>query len=61
MEKAKDGKYSSFAQGALAAEEKVGLKMNVPENSYKKILSLLAAMHSPRFLRFPTKDGMLSR
>jgi ATP phosphoribosyltransferase len=33
--------------GALAAEEKVGLKMNVPENSYKKILSLLAAMHSP--------------
>jgi ATP phosphoribosyltransferase len=34
-------------KGALAAEEKVGLKMNVPENSYKKILSLLAAMHSP--------------
>lgn len=34
-------------KGALAAEEKVGLKMNVPGNSYKKILSLLAAMHSP--------------
>src|ERR1700690_841224 len=34
-------------KGALAAEEKVGLKMSVPENSYKKILSLLAAMHSP--------------
>jgi ATP phosphoribosyltransferase len=34
-------------KGALAAEEKVGLKMNVPESSYKKILSLLAAMHSP--------------
>lgn len=36
-----------LVKGALAAEEKVGLKMNVPENSYKKILSLLAAMHSP--------------
>jgi ATP phosphoribosyltransferase len=34
-------------KGALAAEEKVGLKMNVPEKSYKKILSFLSAMHSP--------------
>jgi ATP phosphoribosyltransferase len=34
-------------QGGLAAEEKVGLKMNVPEKGYKRILSLLAAMHSP--------------
>lgn len=34
-------------QGALAAEEKVGLKMNVAEDSFKKILSLLSAMHSP--------------
>lgn len=34
-------------KGALAAEEKVGLKMNVPEKSFKKILSLLSAMHSP--------------
>ncbi len=34
-------------QGALAAEEKVGLKMNVPEKAFKKVLSLLAAMHSP--------------
>jgi ATP phosphoribosyltransferase len=34
-------------KGALAAEEKVGLKMNVPERSFKKILSLLSAMHSP--------------
>ncbi len=34
-------------KGALAAEEKVGLKMNVPESAYKKVLSLLAAMHSP--------------
>ena len=34
-------------KGALAAEEKVGLKMNVPEKSFKRILSLLSAMHSP--------------
>jgi ATP phosphoribosyltransferase len=34
-------------QGALSAEEKVGLKMNVPEKAFKKVLSLLSAMHSP--------------
>lgn len=34
-------------EGALAAEEKVGLKMNVPDKSFKKVLSLLSAMHSP--------------
>lgn len=34
-------------KGALTAEEKVGLKMNVSENSFKKVLSLLSAMHSP--------------
>lgn len=34
-------------KGALAAEEKVGLKMNVPEKSFKRILTLLSAMHSP--------------
>lgn len=34
-------------RGALAAEEKVGLKMNVPESSFKKVLSFLSAMHSP--------------
>lgn len=34
-------------QGALAAEEKVGLKMNVSEKAFKKVLSLLSAMHSP--------------
>ena len=34
-------------KGALAAEEKVGLKMNVPQSAYKRVLSLLAAMHSP--------------
>jgi len=34
-------------QGALAAEEKVGLKMNVPASSLKKVMSLLPSMHSP--------------
>lgn len=34
-------------KGALAAEEKVGLKMNVPKKSFKRVLSLLSAMHSP--------------
>jgi ATP phosphoribosyltransferase len=34
-------------QGALAAEAKVGLKMNVPQKAFKKVLSFLSAMHSP--------------
>jgi len=34
-------------KGALTAEGKVGLKMNVPERSLKRVMSLLSAMHSP--------------
>jgi ATP phosphoribosyltransferase len=34
-------------KGALAAEEKVGLKMNVHLKSLKRVMSLLSAMHSP--------------
>ena len=34
-------------KGALAAEEQVGLKMNVSDRSYKKVLALLSSMHSP--------------
>lgn len=34
-------------RGALAAEDKVGLKMNVPEKSLKKVMSLLPSLHSP--------------
>jgi ATP phosphoribosyltransferase len=34
-------------EGALSAEAKVGLKMNVPEKSLKRVMSLLSAMHSP--------------
>lgn len=34
-------------RGALAAEEKVGLKMNVNEKSLKRVMSLLSSLHSP--------------
>lgn len=34
-------------KGALAAEEKVGMKMNVRQSELKRVLSLLPAMHSP--------------
>jgi ATP phosphoribosyltransferase len=34
-------------KGALSAEEKVGLKMNVSARSLKRVMSLLSAMHSP--------------
>ncbi len=38
---------SMLLQGALAAEEKVGLKMNVPKKTLKEVCSILPAMHSP--------------
>lgn len=34
-------------KGALSAEEKVGLKMNVSEKSFRRVMTLLSAMHSP--------------
>jgi ATP phosphoribosyltransferase len=34
-------------KGALAAEEKVGLKMNVSSENLKRVMSLLSSMHSP--------------
>jgi ATP phosphoribosyltransferase len=34
-------------KGALAAEEKVGMKMNVRQTDLKRVMSLLPAMHSP--------------
>ncbi|MBI5408282.1 MAG: ATP phosphoribosyltransferase [Nitrospirae bacterium] len=42
-------------RGALAAEEKVGLKMNVPENSMKRVMTLLSAMHSPTISQLSDK------
>ncbi len=38
---------SMLLQGALAAEEKVGLKMNVPKKALKEVCGILPAMHSP--------------
>ncbi len=38
---------SLLFKGALVAEEKVGLKMNVPAKSLDKILSVLSALHKP--------------
>lgn len=34
-------------KGALSAEEKVGLKMNVSGKSFRRVMTLLSAMHSP--------------
>jgi ATP phosphoribosyltransferase len=34
-------------KGALAAEEKVGLKMNVQDKHYSKVMKLLSSLHSP--------------
>ncbi len=45
--KKKIDNLTMLLQGALAAEEKVGLKMNVPKKSLKEVCSILPAMHSP--------------
>ena len=37
-------------KGAIAAEEKVGLKMNVEEKNLQKIISILPAMKKPSHL-----------
>ncbi len=42
-------------KGALAAEEKVGLKMNVPERSMKRVMTLLSSMHSPTISQLSDK------
>jgi ATP phosphoribosyltransferase len=39
--------FAMLLLGAIAAEEKVGLKMNVPEESLKRILSELPALRNP--------------
>lgn len=38
---------SLLLQGAIAAEEKVGLKLNVPAKALKKVLQTLPALHTP--------------
>jgi ATP phosphoribosyltransferase len=43
-------------QGAISAEEKVGLKLNAQEQDLKKILSLLPAMRNPTISSL-SRDG----
>ncbi len=43
-------------QGALLAEQKVGLKMNVPKKSLKKVLALLNSLHSPTISQLYEED-----
>jgi ATP phosphoribosyltransferase len=45
--KKKIDNLTMLLQGALAAEEKVGLKMNAPKASLKEICGLLPSMHAP--------------
>ncbi len=45
--KQKIDNMTMLLQGALAAEEKVGLKMNAPRANLKNICSLLPSMHAP--------------
>lgn len=43
-------------KGALAAEEKVGLKMNVPRKKLETILKVLPALNSPTVSELHDKD-----
>jgi ATP phosphoribosyltransferase len=45
-------------RGALAAEEKVGLKMNVPKKSLKRVMSLLSSLHSPTISELSDKGWL---
>jgi ATP phosphoribosyltransferase len=45
--KAKMGQLALLLKGAIAAEEKVGLKMNVRKIDLKKVISLLPALKKP--------------
>ena len=45
-------------KGALAAEEKVGLKMNVPEKSLKRVMTLLSSLHSPTISELSDKGWL---
>lgn len=43
-------------QGALSAEDKVGLKMNVRKKDLQKVLNILPSMHSPTISSLTDKD-----
>ncbi len=53
--KVKIENLSTLLKGALLAEGKVGLKMNVPDSKIKKILSILPAMKSPTISKLSGK------
>lgn len=54
--KRKTENFAMLLLGAIAAEEKVGLKMNVPEKALKTILSELPALRNPTISQL-SKDG----
>ena len=53
--KGKIENLSMLLKGALFAEGKVGLKMNVPDRKLKKILSILPAMKAPTISKLSGK------
>ena len=56
--KQKMKQISILLQGAINAEAKVGLKMNVEEKNLKKILSLLPAIKNPTVSNLATKGWL---
>jgi ATP phosphoribosyltransferase len=54
--KKKIGNLCLLLKGALAAEEKVGLKMNVPRKDLQKVLKVLPALNSPTVADLQDKD-----
>ena len=45
-------------KGALLAEEKVGLKMNVPKGKLKMVISKLQALHTPTISNLSDPDWL---
>lgn len=54
--KKKVDNMTMLLQGALAAEEKVGLKMNVPKKTLNAICDLLPSMHAPTISHLADAD-----
>ncbi|MDD5423938.1 MAG: ATP phosphoribosyltransferase [Candidatus Omnitrophica bacterium] len=53
--KSKIEKIAILLKGAIAAEEKVGLKMNIKESDLKKVLGVLPAMRRPTISHLSVK------
>lgn len=53
--KSKIEKIAILLKGAIAAEEKVGLKMNIKEGDLKKVLNVLPAMRRPTISHLSVK------